>query len=162
VAVARLQAQVLDNIARVANGRPENCDAMVSTAMNSSASTSITMEDNNNNQNNKDKSSTPVGTEDEKRKKTSLAVAMAEASLLSQKAAVQEQANFRAMLELQREENEVKKNEMKFSNEEAKLARDKHIQAMQLSYEERSAVAEHGGEALSRGRSCRLFCGKEA
>ena len=87
---------------------------------------------------------------------------MAEASLLSQKAAVQEQANFRAMLELQHEENEVKKNEMKFSNEEANLARDKHIQAMQLSYEERSAVAEHGGEALSRGRSCRSFCGKEA
>jgi len=100
------------------------------------------MEDNNNNQNNKDKSSTPVGTEDEKKKKASLAVAMAEASLLSQKAAVQEQANFKAMLELQREENEVRKNETKLRNEEAKLARDECVQAMQLSYEECSATTK--------------------
>ena len=100
------------------------------------------MEDNNNNQNNKDKSSTPVGTEDEKKKKASLAVAMAEASLLSQKAAVQEQANFKAMLELQHEENEVRKNEMKLSNEEAKLARDERVQAMQLNYEECSATTK--------------------
>jgi hypothetical protein len=64
VAAARLQAQVLDNIARVANGRQANCDATASTATNSSAGSSITMEDNNNNQNKKDKSSTPVGTED--------------------------------------------------------------------------------------------------
>jgi hypothetical protein len=34
------------------------------------------------------------------REKTSLAAAMAEASLLSQKAAVQEQENFKAMLDL--------------------------------------------------------------
>jgi hypothetical protein len=100
------------------------------------------MEDNNNNQNNNDKSNTPVGTEDERRKKNSLAVAMAKASLLSQKAAVQEQANFRAMLELQREKNELRKNEVKLSNKEAKLARDKRIQAMQMSYEERSATTK--------------------
>jgi hypothetical protein len=37
------------------------------------------------------------------------------------------------MLELQHGENELRKNE-KLSNKEAKLARDKRIQAMQMSY----------------------------
>jgi hypothetical protein len=55
---------------------------------------------------------------------------------------VQEQANFKAMLELQHEENEVRKNEMKLSNEEAKLARDERVQAMQLNYEECSATTK--------------------
>jgi hypothetical protein len=55
---------------------------------------------------------------------------------------VQEQANFKAMLELQHEENEVRKNETKLRNEEAKLARDERVQAMHLSYEERSATTK--------------------
>jgi len=51
---------------------------------------------------------------------------MAEASLFSQMAAVQEQDNFKAVLELQCEENELRK-------EEAKLARKEYIQVSRLS-----------------------------
>jgi hypothetical protein len=50
---------------------------------------------------------------------------MAEASLFSQMAAVQEQDNFKAVLELQCEENELRKGE-------AKLARKEYIQVMQI------------------------------
>ncbi len=46
-----------------------------------------------------------------RRKKVSPATAMAEASLLSQKAAILEQDNFKAMLNLQREEAALSKEE---------------------------------------------------
>lgn len=89
-AAARLQAQVLDSISCIANGQP---------AVNSSES-SLTTEDTPHQMSEK----SPTSTNDEKKKKkTSPAVAMAEASLLSQKAAAQEQDSFKAMLDLQKE-----------------------------------------------------------
>jgi hypothetical protein len=67
---------------------------------------------------------------------------MAEASLLSQKAAVQEQENSKALLDLQKEENQLRKEELKHSIEESKLDREEHKRQMQLGYEERSCTTK--------------------
>jgi hypothetical protein len=119
-AAARLQAQVLDGIARVANGQP----------VNSSSKSSLTTEPAANNDTNQ-------------KKKTSPAVAIAEALLLSQKAAVQEQETFKAILDLQKQENQLKKKEVKHNIEEAKLmGREERTRQMQLGYKEHSCTTK--------------------
>jgi hypothetical protein len=55
--------------------------------------------------------STPNSLDDERKKTASPAVAMAAASLLSQKAALQEQDNFDKILQLQKENLELRKEE---------------------------------------------------
>jgi hypothetical protein len=59
--------------------------------------------------------STPNSLDDERKKTASPAVAMAAASLLSQKAALQEQDNFDKILQLQKENLELRKEEARNS-----------------------------------------------
>ena len=58
---------------------------------------------------------------------------MAEASLLSQKAALLEQDNFKTMLTLQKEESQSQA-------QESTLERDQHLKELQLNHEERKST----------------------
>jgi hypothetical protein len=105
VAAARIQAAILDGIVCIANGQPvPRCasdNSTRATSRNTSANSSIT---NNNEQSPTNNTPDDNNKDNEKKKIISPAAAIAEASLMSQKAAMLEQDNFKAMLDLQREE----------------------------------------------------------
>jgi len=88
-AAACLQAQVLDGIGCITNGQSARCDSTAATMPNTSPDSSLT-----NDYNSRKNTPNSNTSDDEKKKRASLAIAMAEASLLSQKAALQEQKNF--------------------------------------------------------------------
>jgi hypothetical protein len=129
---------LLDGISHVANGQPAKtiyCSDLSTsaTASNTSAESSIS------NSGAASRATCPTGDDimksDEKKKKTSPAVAMAEASLLSQKAAMQEAENFKAMLEFQ-------KGELFLRKEDSKLVREERVLERQLNFEERNNTAK--------------------
>jgi hypothetical protein len=93
---AQQQAALLEGINRVANGQPL---AHATTEHNS-----ITTDINNNSSS--DNTPSAVEEDRDKKKRSSPAVSMAEASLLSQKAALLEQDNSKTMLTLQKEESQ--------------------------------------------------------
>jgi hypothetical protein len=102
-ATARQQSMILDRINCVVNGqsvhsRQSTSATTSNTSFNSSSTTSTT--------NNNAGTPSPVAADgsNEKKKRVSPTVAMAEASLLSQKAAMKEATNFEALISLQQEE----------------------------------------------------------
>ena len=92
----------------MANGQCINSNASIPSTSTTASNTTIASGDSNNNNANDDHDaamSSPTGdVTTDKKKKLSPAVAMAEASLLSQKAALKEATNFESLIMLQREE----------------------------------------------------------
>jgi hypothetical protein len=132
IIAATQQAVLLDSIAHVVNGQPANpsCNPSTSTTTaTNSAGSSITNVD----ENIASRVSSPTNEDttkgSEKKKKTSPAVAMAEASLLSQQAALKEAKFFEAMIQLQRDELNLRKEDAK------QLCKD-HMQEKLISFEE--------------------------
>jgi hypothetical protein len=79
----------IHDIGLIANGQPARCDSTDATMPNTSPGSSLT------NDNSKRNTPNSNPSDDEKKKRASPAVAMEEASPLSQKAALQEQKNFK-------------------------------------------------------------------
>jgi hypothetical protein len=129
VAAAWIQAAILDGIGCVTNGQPApRCasdNSTRATSRNTSTNSSIT---NNNDPSPTNNTPDDYNKDNEKKKKISPAAAMAEASLMSQKAAMLEQDNFKAMLDLQREE--------------AALTKETQMAEMQLNVEEQRSTTK--------------------
>jgi hypothetical protein len=107
IAAARQQSVILDGIAKVLNGQPCNSGSSVTNASQPSISATTASSSAHNGRNRDDGTVSPnsESSKEEERKKTkSPAVAMAEAALKSQEAAVLEAKNFEAMIKLQQEE----------------------------------------------------------
>jgi hypothetical protein len=112
VAAARQQSVILDGIAKVLNGQPCNSGSSLTNASQPSMSATTASSSAHNGRNRDDGTVSPnsESSKEEERKKTkSPAVAMAEAALKSQEAAVLEAKNFEAMIKLQREELLIRK-----------------------------------------------------
>jgi hypothetical protein len=124
---SRQQSMILDGIARIANGQSITSKSTSATATNSSIETGT---DTSNNSSVGTPSPVSAGDNDEKKKKVSPAVAMAEASLLSQKAALKEANNFEALIALQKEELSLRQ----------ETARSNSLEK-QMGYEERKSTS---------------------
>jgi hypothetical protein len=135
ITAAQNQAVVLDGIARVLNGRP--CNNGQSCEPSTSATASSSSSGNSGVTNPDEAASSPASIDDarkgEKKKTKSPAVAMAEASMLSQEAALLEAKNFEAMIQLQRDELLIRK-------EDSKQLRDERIEDRRLMVEERKQI----------------------
>jgi hypothetical protein len=120
---ARQQSAILESINRVVNGQPttrqSNSTNASSISLDSIGTSSTTDNDNNTPS---PSASNPAGGESssDKKKRTSPAVAMAEASLLSQQAALKEASNFEALIAFQHEELSLRKDERNLGFEERK------------------------------------------
>jgi len=124
---SRQQSMILDGIARIANGQSITSKSTSATATNSSIETGT---DTSNNSSVGTPSPVSAGDNDEKKKKVSPAVAMAEASLLSQKAALKEANNFEALIALQKEELSLRQETVRSNSLEK-----------QMGYEERKSTS---------------------
>jgi hypothetical protein len=124
---SRQQSAILDGIARIANGQSVASKDTSATATNSSIESGS---ETGTNRSVGTPSPVPFDGEHEKKKKVSPAVAMAEASLLSQKAALKEATNFEALIALQKDELMLRQ-EVELSNRLEK----------QMGYEERKSTS---------------------
>ena len=120
ITAARNQAIVLDGIARVLNGRP--CTNGHSSEPSISATANSTSSGNSGITNPDEAAASPTSSDDarkgEKKKSKPPAVAMAEASMMSQEAALLEAKNFEAMIQLQRDELLIRREDSKQLREE--------------------------------------------
>jgi hypothetical protein len=113
IAAAHQQAVVLDGIARVLNGEsvttdPSNSVSAQSTSHSSGSSAGSTAGNKPGNERNTPSPTSEDSTTEDRKKRKSPAVSMAEAAVISQEAALLEANNFKAILDMQREEMKLR------------------------------------------------------